>query len=298
MSIFLKDFPEAYDLDIETKIFDGLGSTPAPWREYFNVSTGARYVENTTGYSGLGQMGEWKDGQPLPIDEPVSIFDNTITQTFYGMGLKIGRKFRQYNLNPRLGLQWAGALGRSLASKYAVVHAAVLGNAFTTTYSSLGSVALISASHTSSGGATRSNINSSAALTPANLEVLIVQGLNQTNYRGLADPQLYTKLIIPPALRRTAVKILESEGEMNTANNDVNTQRGMLRVIIDPFLTSYSTTAYYVQGETHGLQSMHGQLPEVLQYDEQATQAAVFGLSADFGVGVEFWEGTAGSQGA
>lgn len=298
MSIYLTNFPETYDRDIETKIFDGLGETPAPWREYFNVSTGARYIESITAYSGLGQMGEWKDGQPLPLDEPVDLYDFTITQTFYGMGIKLGRKFNQYSLNPALGLQWARGLGRSLGQKYGVVHAAILGNAFTTTYSSLGSVALISASHTAAGGATRSNINSSAALTPANLEVLRVQGWNAINYRGLADPHDYTKLIIPPALRRTAAKILGGELESGTANNDINTQRGALRPLVDPFLTAYSTTAYYVQGEVHGLQSMHGQLPTPDQWDEQSTKSAVFELSADFAVGVEFFEGIAGSQGA
>lgn len=297
MAMLLTQFPEEYDRDIQVRIFDGLSDTPAAWREYFNVSATSNYTENTTGYTGFGQFGEWKDGTDLPLDEAVSMFDNTITQTFYGGGFKISRKHVKYG-QLRLIQGWADRLPRALAQKYAAVHATVLGNAFTTTYTSLGTVALISASHTATGGATRSNINASAALTPANLEVLIVQGLNNVNYRGLNDPISFTKLIIPPALRRTATKILQSEGEQGTANNDINTQRGMLRIVIEPMLTAYSTTAYYLQGETHGLLSLHGQAPTAIRYIEDSSQSLVHGLEADFGVGVEFWEGVAGSQGA
>lgn len=297
MTMVLTQFPEEYDLDIQTRIFDGLGTTPQMWRDYFNVSETSKYTENTTGYSGFGQMGNWQDGQDLPIDEAVSIFDSTLTQAFYGMGFKVSRKHVKYG-QLRLIQRWADALARSLAQKYGAMHAAVLGNGFTTTYASLGSVALYSASHTSAGGVSRSNLNASAALTPANLEVLIVQGLNTLNYRGLNDPVYYTKLVIPPALRRTAMKILQSDGESGTANNDINTQKGMMSIVVEPFLTGYSTTAYHLQAPTHGLISLHGQPPQPVKYVEPSSESLVHGLSADFVCGVEFWEGMAGSQGA
>ena len=210
----------------------------------------------------------------------------------------MSRKAQQYGIGARKAQRWADALVLSLADLYGYKHADILNGAFADTWASLGNVALISASHTSEGGQTRSNINASAALTPANLEILIVQGMNMTDYRGKRARIMYDKLIIPPALRRTAVKVLQSNGESGTADNDNNTQRGMMSIVIDPFLTDGSTTAYFLQSRNHGLISLHGQSPRPERYVSQSAQRLVHGLSADFATGVEFWEGVAGSQGA
>lgn len=297
MTVRLVQFPDEYDKDITTRIVDGIGEMPGAWREYFNVEPTNDYVVNTAGFSGFGRMGQWKDDEELPLDSPSDIYDNTITQVFYGMGFAVSRKFVKYN-SLRKVQRWADALVLSLADLYGYAHAAILNAAFTTTYTSLGSVALISASHTSEGGATRSNILASSALTPANLETLITQGLNMTDYRGKRAQLRYTKLIIPPALRRTAVKILQSSNESGTADNDINTQRGMMSIVVDPFLTDGSSTAYFLQAPNHGLTSLHGQEAEPKRYVSESTERLIHGLSADFGVGIEFWEGIAGSQGA
>jgi hypothetical protein len=173
----------------------------------------------------------------------------------------------------------------------------VLNDAFTTTYDSLGSVALISASHGSSGSATRSNIVASTALSVSSLETLIVQGQNHTNYRGLNDPIVFTKLITVPSLRRTAVKILQSELESGTTDNDINTQRGMMRLLIEP-MAGDSTTHWFLQGDEHGLESLHGMTPEEESFVEDSTKSVVHTIEAHFTVGIEHWEGFAGSQGA
>lgn len=298
MTIALTDFPDQYNKNIELRIFDAFSSVPAVWRDYFNVRPTENYIEYTAGVSGFSEVGQWRDGQDLPIDEPVDIFDSTLTQVFYGKGFKVTRKNIKYGQR-RLVEGWATALGRALAQKYASTHVVPLGNAFTTTYASLGNVALISASHVSSGGQTRSNLLSSQALTPANLETIIVQGLNHTNYRGLNDPLTYTRLIIPPAMRRTAVKLLGSDGEVGTTDNDMNAHRNAMRIIVEPLLTSYSTTQWVCQAETHGLISLHGQEAQTKEpYVEQSSESLVHGISADWVCGVEFWEGIAGSQGA
>lgn len=299
MTINLVQWPDEYDANITTRIVDGIGEMPADWREYFNVDATNKYIEQTAGYSGFGRMGEWKDDEELPLDTPSDIYDNSVTQSFYGMGFAVSRKAQQYGIGLRKVQRWADALVLSLADLYGYKHADILNGGFTDTWASLGDIALFSASHTAEGGQTRSNINASAALTPANLEILIIQGLNMTDYRGKRTRVVYDKLIIPPALRRTAAKILQSANESGTADNDINTQRGMMSVIVDPFLTDGSTTAYFLQNRrNHGLISLHGQGPRPERYVSQSAKRLVHGLSADFATGVEFWEGVAASQGA
>ncbi len=292
----LTNFAAMYDAQIRTRVFEGIGEIPNLWREYFAYRETDKYIESSTGYSGMGAMPEWADGEPVPLDIPELIYNNTITQEFYGLGFKASRNLIKYGDIATI-MKWATALGRSLAQTYGTVHADVLNNGFTTTWSALGSVALISASHGSMGSTTRSNINASAALTPATLEVLIAQGTNLQTYRGLRDPVKYDKLITVPALRRQASKILNSTNEMGTANNDDNTQRGMFSLIIDPFLED-STTHYFLQGPGHGLESVHGQIPRRREYMDDPTESRVYTMSADFQVNVENWEGMSGSQGA
>ena len=295
MSI-LTNFAAMYDTQIRTRVLDGIGEVPNLWRDYFNIRETAQYIESSTGYSGLGAMPLWADGEPVPLDVPELIYNNTITQEFYGMGFKASRNLIKYGDIATI-MKWASALGRSLGQTYGSTHADVLNNGFTTTWSALGSVALISASHGSMGATTRSNINASAALTPATLEVLIAQGANMQTYRGLRDKVMYTKLITVPALRRQAAKILNSEGEMGTGNNDINTQKGMFQLLIDPFLED-STTHYFLQGPGHGLESVHGQLPRRREYMDEPSESRVYTMSADFQVNIEQWEGMSGSQGA
>ena len=292
----LKNFAAMYDDDIRTRILDGIGEVPNVYQQYFEFRETDKYIESSTGYSGLGAMVEWDDGEPIPLDAPALIYNNTVTQEFYGMGFKASRQLIKYGDISTI-MKWAASLGRSLGQTYGTVHADVLNNSFTTTWSALGSVALISASHGSMGSVTRSNINASAALTPATLEVLIAQGSNLQTYRGLRDPVKYDKLITVPALRRQAAKILDSDGEMGTGNNDTNTQRGMFSLVIDPFLED-STTHYFLQGPGHGLESIQRQMPRRREYMDEPTESRVFTLSADFQVNVEQWEGMAGSQGA
>jgi hypothetical protein len=292
----VQSWPDIFDKDVTERIVDGIGEMPAFWRDYFNVEATDELYTKTAGFSGFGRMGAWKDGEDLPLDEPVKQYDNQITQEFFGSGFVVSRKMVKYGQSRHV-MRWADALVLSLADLYGSRHARILNNAFTTTYASLGTRALIANNQIASGSATRSNILASSALTPANLETLIVQGLNMTDYRGKRAMLRYTKLIIPPSLRRTAVKILQSEGESGTTDNDINTQRGMFRIVVDPFLDG-SATHWFLQADRHGLLSLHGMAPTPKRYVSESDEKLVHGLAADFATGVEFFEGIAGSQGA
>jgi len=292
----VQSWPDIFDKDVTERIVDGIGEMPAFWRDYFNVEPTVDLYTQTAGYSGFGRMGAWKDGEDLPLDAPADQFDSKITQEFFGLGFVVSRKMVKYGQSRHVA-RWADALVLSLADLYGYKHALVLNNAFTTTYTSLGTKALIANNHIASGSATRSNILASSALTPANLETLIVQGLNMTDYRGKRAMLRYTKLIVPPSLRRTAVKILQSEGESGTTDNDINTQKGMFRPVVDPFLDG-SLTHWFLQAENHGMTSLHGMAPTPKRYVSESDEKLVHGLAADFAVGVEYFEGIAGSQGA
>jgi hypothetical protein len=296
MAMVLTQFPEEYDADITTRVMDGIGNAPAEWRMYFNVETDKRAVIKLTNYSGFGQVPQWYDGEALPLDEALSIGDQTLTMLFYGLGFVVTRKHVDYG-ELRIINGWADSLARSVAQTYGVTHANVLNNAFTTTYSHFGSKTLCSTTHTTSGAGTRSNrLSTDAALTPANAETLYVQGLNWVNYRGLNDPFYANRIIVPPALRRQAVKITQSEGEPSTTDNDINTQRGLWSIVVDPHLTS--STAWWLQAPGHGLQSIHGMTPTPINYTVDGERSLIHGSEFDFVTGVAYPDGVLGTSGA
>lgn len=300
MTMMLSAFPDIYDARVTVKIMDGIGAQPAAWEQYFNQSDEHQLEIRTTDYSGFGKVPVWKDGADLPVDEALKIGSMTMAMVFYGAGFKITRKmgpgpegYGQLRLIDRL----AASLARSANQTYGLVHVATLDVAFTTALASLGAKTLISATHLTAGSGSRSNLLAAAALTPANLTALKLKAAKWVNYRGLHDPidMVGAKLIYPSDLASVAEKLLGSAQEPGTANNDKNVHAGKFIPVEEARLTS--TTAYFIQAQTHGLLSNHGLRPTPISYYEN-NGSLVKGVQFDFTTGVEFADGMFGCAGA
>jgi hypothetical protein len=298
MTMMITAFPEEYDKSIQDRVFLGIETyfAMAAWRQYFNYSEEKSLVLKTTGYSGFDSVPQWPDGVDIPVDEAMKLWDMTITMLFYGLGFKVTRKHLEYG-QLRIIQSWADSLALSVEQTYGTIHVATLDAAFTTNIAALGGVPLISASHPTAGSGTRSNLLAPAALTPANLDTLRLRAAKWVNYRGIATPIDVTgaKIIYPSNLHRTVTKILESQGEPFTTDNDINVQRGKYVSVEEPRLTS--TTAYFLQCRKHGLLSNHGKLPKMIRYEEN-NGSLVHGVEFDCVTGVEFADGMFGCAGA
>ena len=99
----------------------------------------------------------------------------------------------------------------------------ILNNAFAagTTYGD--GQALCSTAHPLVSGGTNSNRPTVAAdLNETSLEAAIIQIAGYTDERGLLIAAKPKKLVIPPALQFVATRLLETEGRVGTADNDIN----------------------------------------------------------------------------
>jgi hypothetical protein len=92
------------------------------------------------------------------------------------------------------------------------------------------------------------------------------------------------------------MKIANSTNEPSTTDNDINIFKGQFDVVVDNNLSS--TTAWFLQGERHGLLSAHGETPQLFDYTEDSTQSKVKAIGFDFVVGPEYPDGMAGTSGA
>ena len=172
MTMLLESFSAMYNDDIVTKVMDGIGDLGkiAIWDKYVNIFEEKKLVVNTTAYTGFGTVGEWKDGEPLPMDHAELLYNSTLTMVRYGMGFKVSRAMQDYG-EVRIINRWALSLIKSTHQCYEANHATLLNGSFTTTWSSMGNQPLISENHTTAGSETRSNkLVPAAALSPSSFK--------------------------------------------------------------------------------------------------------------------------------
>ena len=106
-----------------------------------------------------------------------------------------------------------------------VKSAAVLNNGFTNSAAYYGGdgVPLFSASHPLVSGGTNSNIPTTPAdLNETSLEAAVIQIAAWTDERGLLIAAKPKKLVVPPALQFVSTRLLETELQTNTADNNIN----------------------------------------------------------------------------
>jgi len=134
----------------------------------------------------------------------------------------------------------------------------VLNLGFTTTLTNDG-VALFSASHTTLGGETVSNLLTSSALSESTLNTAFNSLINQKTQDGTLGGHLPAVLLVPTALFKTACEITKSTLRSGTANNDMNYYSELypgLQVLHSPFLGAGfggSDTSWFLLSADHSL---------------------------------------------
>jgi len=124
-----------------------------------------------------------------------------------------------------LSSRYTKALARAMAYTKQVKAATILNGAFSgTTYGD--GKALCVTDHPLVGGGTNSNRPAVAAdLNETSLEAAVIQLAGWTDERGLLIAAKPRKLVIPPALQFVATRLLDTEGRVGTADNDLNAIR-------------------------------------------------------------------------
>lgn len=141
------------------------------------------------------------------------------------------------------------------------------------------------------GTGTYSNHTASSALTNANLNtayttVTTTNAVDETGKRISIRPDL---LIVPNALRTTAFQLLNSEKLPSSANNDINPNQGLLKPILNPYLTD--TDGWFIGSTTRGLRVFDSGAPRLKTWFDEDTSSQKVKLEYWFGVGVDDWRG-------
>ena len=190
-------------------------------KEIFETESSDRSFEEETKLSGFSAAPVKDEGSAIEYDNAQEAWTARYTHETVAMGFSVTEEAIEDNLYDSLSARYTKALARSMAYTKQVKAAAILNDAFDTTYGD--GVALCSTAHPLVSGGTNANTPSTAAdLNETSLEAAVISISGWTDERGLLIAARPAKLIIPPALQFVACRVLETEGRVGTADNDVN----------------------------------------------------------------------------
>ena len=196
-------------------------------KEIFESETSDRSFEEETKLSGFSAAPVKDEGSAIEYDNAQESWTARYTHETVAMGFSVTEEAIEDNLYDSLSSRYTKALARAMAYTKQVKAASVLNNAFTGSGVTYGDgQVLCSTAHPLVSGGTNSNTPSTAAdLNETSLEAAVIQIAGWTDERGLLIAAKPRKLVVPPNLMFVATRLLDTEGRVGTADNDINALR-------------------------------------------------------------------------
>lgn len=195
-------------------------------KEIFETETSERSFEEETKLSGFSAAPVKQEGAAIEYDNAQETWTARYSHETIALGFAITEEAVEDNLYDSLSSRYTKALARAMAYTKQTKAAAVLNNGFDSNYPGGDGVELFSTAHPLVSGGVNSNEPSTAAdLNETSLEAAVIQIAGWTDERGLLIAAKPRKLIVPPSLMFVATRLLDTEGRVGTADNDLNALR-------------------------------------------------------------------------
>ena len=217
--------------------------------EIFITESSDRAFEEEVILSGFGAAPTKSEGSAVTFDDAQEVYTARYTNETIALAFSLTEEAVEDNLYDRLSARYTRALARSMAHTKQVKAAAILNNAFDSSYTGGDGLELISTAHVLANGNTFRNEPSTAAdLNETSLENGLIDVSNFVDERGLKIALRGMKLVVPAQLQFIADRLLKSELRPGTADNDINAVRNMGMVpqgyTVNHFLTD--TDAWFM----------------------------------------------------
>jgi hypothetical protein len=218
-------------------------------KEIFDIETSERSFEEETKLAGFGQAQVKPEGQGIAYDNAQEAFTSRYTHETVALGFAITEEAVEDNLYDSLSARYTKALARAMSYTKQVKGAAVLNNAFSSSYLGGDGKSLCATDHPLVNGASNSNKASTGVdLNETSLENAVIQIAAWTDERGLLLAAKPKKLVIPPAYMFVAKRLLDTPNRVGTADNDINAIKSLGTIpggyTVNHFLTD--TNAWFM----------------------------------------------------
>ena len=191
-------------------------------KEIYETETSDRSFEEETKLSGFGTAPTKSEGAAIEYDTAQEAFTARYTHETVAMGFAITEEAIEDNLYDSLSARYTKALARAMAYTKQVKAASLLNGAFSGTTYGDGSFLCATDHALVNGGSNSNRPTVGADLNETSLEAAVIQIGQWTDERGLKIAAQPKKLIIPSDLQFVATRLLETEGRVGTADNDIN----------------------------------------------------------------------------
>jgi hypothetical protein len=218
--------------------------------EIYETESSDRAFEEEVMLVGFGNAPTKSEGSGVSFDSANEAYTARYTHETIALAFALTEEAIEDNLYDRLGARYTRALARSMAHTKQVKSASTLNNAFDSSFTGGDGKELCATDHPLAMGGTFSNELSTAAdLNETSLENALIDISQFVDERNMIIALRGMKLIVPPALKFIADRLMSSTQRPGTADNDVNAinNMGMLPdgVVVNHFLTD--TDAFFIK---------------------------------------------------
>jgi hypothetical protein len=267
-----------------------------------NVVTSDKNYEEYLGWSGLGLAPVKSEGSPVAYGSMQQGFVARINNVSYALGFIITKEAREDNQYMQIAQARAKALGWSMRQTKETVAANIYNRAFSNTATYWDGKELCATDHLTKAGLTfRNELATPADLSEAAVEQALIDIGNFRDDRGLLVGIKGQRLIVPNALQFEACRIMESEYQTGTGNNDVNAivNKGFLPggYAVNHYLTD-DDAWFIVTDCPMGMTHQQRQAAEFTDDNEFDTENAKFKAFERYAFSVVDVRGIFGSPGA
>ena len=216
--------------------------------EIFDTENSDRAFEEEVMLAGFANAAVKPEGQGVTFDSAQETFTARYTNETIALAFAITEEAIEDNLYDRLASRYTKALARSMANTKQVKGAAVLNNAFSTSYVGGDGKALCATDHPTLAGTFSNELATAADLNETSLEQALIDIAGMTDERGIRVAARGIKAIVPSANQFNVERLMKSPGRTGTADNDINAVASMGMVPqgyrVNNFLTD--TDSWYI----------------------------------------------------
>lgn len=193
----------------------------------YETESSDRSFEEEAKLSGFGAAPVKAEGAAMAYDNAQEAYTSRYVHETIVLGFALTEEAMEDNLYASLGARYTKALARAMAHTKQVKAASILNTGFTTAIGGDG-VALFATNHPLVGGGVNANRPTTGAdLNETSLENAVIQISQWTDERGLLIAARPLKMIVPPQLMFVAKRLLDTDGRVGTADNDLNALKDM-----------------------------------------------------------------------
>lgn len=209
-------------------VFSDVNTYKKDWRPVFSEHKSHRNFEREVEMQLLGAASKKPEGQGGTYGYMQELIRSNYQNETYSSGFLISNEALSDNLYKDAFPRGALALKDSMAETENIVGFNILNYGFNSSYTGGDGQPLFSTAHPTATGTYSNTFSVGASLSQTSLQNAVTQ-IRQ--FRSASGNRLNTKamlLVVPAELEWTAKKILKSEFAPDTANNAINTVKGVL----------------------------------------------------------------------